>query len=1000
MSLSGRLRYGSFALLLTIHLQAAVASSWFMRPWQADDGLPGDTVSGVVQSADGYLWFTTQSGLARFDGVRILSVPLPIGRAQPIIFAMLLDRSGQFWLAQEAGVLVRMRGNAAVMLTRTNGLSRAQPLELVQTRDEAVWISYADGVVCRVRNEQVTRFDETNGPPGSGACCVATDERGELWFARGGQVGIYRQNQFVTLFTLPERFVHLRAARGGGMWINAGGRLLKYAGGAAAIELGRIDGDSVPRPMALYEDSSGILWIGTSASGLFTYDGKVIEQVPTSHARIRTITEDREGNIWVGTDGGGLNRLRRQVVEVQGKEEGLPFDTVRSVAEDPSGAIWAVLQDAQLARKDANGWKTISSTKDWPGGQATCVAADTNGVVWIGTYLRGLYRWQDGKFTVLRRNNGLAASSIRSLLVDREGSLWIAYSTGDTLQRYREGKFQDFELPANSRPIRTMCEDAAGNIWMANLDAQLLRLSGDLVVDETARTTEPYRPIRCLIATPDGSLWLGYSSVGLGRLKDGRFTRINQERGLQDNSICSLMPDDRGWMWLGSDHGIFRANLEELHAVADGEAAFVKCIGYGRDESLPSLQAYYGYSPGPAKTRDGRILIPTRLGLAVARPDLVQTNYVAPPVIIESALVDSRELLGTPTAGAVRLPPSHRKLEFHYTAPSFIDAENIRFRYRLEGFDDDWLDAGRERVARYPRLAAGTYEFRVQAENNAGVVNEAGATFRFVVTPFFWQHWWFIAGAVVFFTTAIFVVARYVSVRRLRLKVQQLERENALQKERARIAHDIHDDIGARMTQISLLAELTQQAITNPERAGEHVAQIAGMTRQGMKALDEIVWAVNPRNDTLQDLLDYGGQYAMDFLGAAGVRCRVDFPAVPLAQNLPADLRHALLMVLKEALNNVVKHAQATEVWLRVNLQGAELRWQIEDNGRGFSGVLPEDAFADGLRNMRQRLAEFGGSCAIESQPGAGVKITFVVAIGAGAPAGPPASANGAAPVP
>lgn len=958
-----------------------------MRSWQADDGLPGDTVTGVAQSADGYLWFTTQSGMARFDGVRMVNIPIPIGRTQPIIRAMLLDRSGEFWLAEEGGVLVRLAADArtATMLTTSNGLSRAQATEMAQTRDGAVWISYWDGVVCRVLGNAVTRFDETNGPPGSGVCCIATDAKGELWFARGGQVGIYRDNQFTTLLTLPERFVHVQPARDRGVWIEAGGRLLKYVGGGEAVELGKIDSEAAPRPMVLFEDRAGILWVGTSANGLFTYDGKKLEPVETSHARIRTITEDREGNIWVGTDGGGLNRLRRRVVELQGTAEGLPFDIVRSVAEDNTGAIWAVLQDAQLARNDGGGWKTISTTKDWPGGQATCVTSDKTGVVWIGTYLRGLYRWQNGNFTVLRKRDGLAATSVRSLLVDREGALWIAYSSGDVLQRYHNGRFENFELPANSRPIRTMCEDSTGNIWMANLDAQLLRFDGSRVVDETSHTTEPYRPIRCLTATPDGSLWIGYSTVGLGRLKDGKFTRINHERGLHDDSICSLMPDDRGWMWFGSDHGIFRASMDELEAVADRTASFVKCIGYGKDDALPSLQAYYGYSPGPAKLRDGRVLIPTRLGLVVAYPDLIRTNAAALPVIIESVLCDNKELRDEPRGGPIKLFPSHRRLEFRYTAPSFIDADNIRFRYKLQGFDDDWVNAEQERIAKYPRLAAGNYEFHVQAENNAGVVNEAGATFKFSVTPFIWQRWWFILGVVGLFTATVFVVARYVSVRRLHKKVQQLEQENALQRERARIAQDIHDDIGARMTQIMLLVEMTQQAAANPAQVGEHVSQIAGMTRQGMKALDEIVWAVNPRNDTLQDLLDYGGQYAVDFLGAAGIRCRVDFPMTPLTENLPADVRHALLMVLKEALNNVVKHAQATEVWLRVALEQGQLQWQIEDNGRGFASA-PDDALADGLRNMRERVAEFGGDCRLETRPGAGVKITVTLPINDGKP--------------
>jgi signal transduction histidine kinase len=208
--------------------------------------------------------------------------------------------------------------------------------------------------------------------------------------------------------------------------------------------------------------------------------------------------------------------------------------------------------------------------------------------------------------------------------------------------------------------------------------------------------------------------------------------------------------------------------------------------------------------------------------------------------------------------------------------------------------------------------------------------------------------------------------------------VRALEQESALQRERARIAKDIHDDLGARMTQISLLAELTEQAINNPQQARGQVAQIAGLTRQGMKSLDEIVWAVNPRNDTLADLLDYAGQYAVGFLQTAGIRCRVDFPSPPPVRNIAADLRHGLFLAVKEALNNAVKHSHATEVWLRVTVNNGAMEWRIEDNGRGFEQA-PDDALADGLRNMQQRLAELGGACSIEASHGNGVKIIFSV---------------------
>lgn len=436
------------------------------------------------------------------------------------------------------------------------------------------------------------------------------------------------------------------------------------------------------------------------------------------------------------------------------------------------------------------------------------------------------------------------------------------------------------------------------------------------------------------------------------------------------------MPDRFGRMWVASDHGIFSVVEKDLMDAADGQAIKVRCTRYGRDEGLPSVQGYYGYSPGAAVCRDGRILLPTHSGLVIAHPERVRDATVPPPVIIESLLVDNTVLSRTNR----ELAANHHKVEFSFTAPSFIEAEKVRLRYRLEGWDENWVEVepGGERHAVYSRLPAGDYTFHVIAGNSDGIWNDSGATMAFTVREFFWQPWRIVVLALILLTPISFVVARSILVRRLRLKVERLERENALQRERARIAQDIHDDIGAHMTQISLLAELAEQHINTPKQALEEVTQIATMSRMGIKALDEIVWAANPRNDTAADLLDYAGQYAVDFLRAAGVRCRVDFPNSPSQRILSGEVRHGMFLTVKEALHNVVKHAQATEVWLRVKESDAGLEWLIEDNGRGFASP-PDDALADGLRNMRERIAKIGGACSIESSPGAGARIRFNV---------------------
>jgi ligand-binding sensor domain-containing protein/signal transduction histidine kinase len=958
---------------------AASGSQWFHRDWQADDGLPGDNVTGVAQSRDGYLWIATQAGLARFDGVRFESVPLPVGRERPIIRAMLLDDAGRLWLAEEGGTVVRLFGGPPMMLGPADGLSKTQPLELVQDAEGSVWISNTDGTVCRIRGDRVKRYDVAEGLPVSGTACITRDENRRIWIAKGGKVGPIRDGKFAAVFTAPDRAVHLQGRRGGGVWVCAGDRLMRVTEDGVAKELAIIPPDtSLVRPTTLFEDRTGALWVGTAAGGLFRFDGTNVSRVETSHRRIRTIGEDRERNIWVGTDGGGLNRLRMQVVEIQGKDAGLPFDTVRSTCEDGQGNLWMVTQNGEVVNDVRGAWRTISGP-EWTGGQATCVTCAKDGAVWIGTFSHGLYRWDGRAFSVLRRADGLAQMSIRSLFADSRGDLWIAFSQGDVLQRLSAGQFHNYDLPPDSRAIRAFTEDAAGTVWMANLDMRLLRVAGGKIVDETAKTSEPYHPIRCLTATADGSIWIGYSSSGLGRLKDGVFLKIGREGGLKDDSICSIMTDGRGSMWVGSDHGIFRASLDDLQRTTPASEGSVRCVGYGRDEGLPSLQGYYGYAPGASRTRDGRILIPTHSGLAIAHPDRIHTNAVAPPVIIERVELDNHVVTSPPGAKKFLVPPGHRKIGFAFTAPSFIEPEKVRLRYRLDGWDEDWVEAASDRIAVYSRLPEGNYRFQVIAGNSDGVWNSVGADFRFGVAPFIWNTWWFRTAAAVLLVSAIFAGVRFLSLRRLRAQVLRLEKENAIEKERARIAQDIHDDLGARLTQISLLTELTKQSITEPAVAGAQVAKIASISRRGIKSLDEIVWAVNPRNDNLSDLLDYAGQYAVDFLGAAGVRCRVDFPVSPPERELSGEVRHGLFLAVKESLNNVVKHARATEVLLRVNTDDAGLVWEIADNGRGFEKA-PDNALADGIRNLRRRLEEIGGTCDITSRPGAGTVVRFSVA--------------------
>jgi signal transduction histidine kinase len=293
----------------------------------------------------------------------------------------------------------------------------------------------------------------------------------------------------------------------------------------------------------------------------------------------------------------------------------------------------------------------------------------------------------------------------------------------------------------------------------------------------------------------------------------------------------------------------------------------------------------------------------------------------------------------------------------------------VRFRYRLEGFEKDWVEAGTQRAAQYSFLPPGDYRFHVIACNSDGVWNEAGKLLALTVLPHVYETWWFRLMAGLILIGGIGGVVRSAVTRKLRLKLERLERQRAVERERARIARDIHDDLGASLNLIAVLGDLARQ-----DKAGERIERMSSTARQAVKSLDEIVWAVNPRNDTLAHLIDYTCQFATDYLRAAGVRCLLDVPEQLSAREVSANVRHNVFLAVKEALQNIVKHSQATQVWLRIMETSQGLRIGVEDNGRGFNGAPPGPE-ADGLSNMSQRLKEVGGECRVRSVAGQGTEI-------------------------
>jgi signal transduction histidine kinase len=531
-------------------------------------------------------------------------------------------------------------------------------------------------------------------------------------------------------------------------------------------------------------------------------------------------------------------------------------------------------------------------------------------------------RWQT--FTT---NNGLSANIVRAVADDTEGRLWIG-TEGGGLDCLKDGKITSLR-PSNGFPS-------------ANISA--------LYMDK------------------EGALWVGTLGNGLIRLEASRWVNYTTDNGLTANSVDYIIEDGYGCLWIGSNAGLMRVKKSDLNAFAAGQLDFIPCHSFGERDGLPSDECTLGSQPAACRAADGTLWFPTIAGLLAVDPDpaqiKIQTNTL--PVRIESVLIEGQEQgingpHGQPPRSVI-VPPGKEVLEIQYTGLNLENPRQVRFQYLMGGYVTNWTDAGQRRAAQYSKLPPGSYHFQVRARNEDGVWNPVAATLEVTVLPAFWQTASFQMSVAAALLAGIIALVYYVSTQKLQRQLAGLRQQQALEKDRARIARDIHDQVGASLTQVSLIGEMVESDKDDPAEVAAHARQISQTARETARALDEIVWTVNPSNDTLEGLLNYVCKHAEEYLAVAGLRYRLEAPAQLPAVPISPEARHNVFLAAKETITNIVKHARASEACIRLRLEPGAFTLEIEDNGRGPAGLAgPAAQTRNGLRNMRKRMEDIGG---------------------------------------
>jgi signal transduction histidine kinase len=962
---------------------------------EQDNVIPGGY--RITQTSDGFLWFVS-GDMHTFDGIRFVSWDGPpnygsisshdTGFGQ--IMNAFADHAGGLWVFGLRGI-VHLKGRVVISKSELDGLRNLQ--DMSEDPDGSLWVvrgnnAISDQPLCHVTDRAVRCFGKADGIPISPVSSILADGKGGFWL--GGQTALVHWHSGVSESYPIE-----------GLKSNAG-------------QLG-ITG--------LARGPDGSLWVGMLREGPGRGLGRLTKGVfqpfvtPTfdgSKLVVESMIFDRDGNLWVGSKNQGIFRIHGNLVDHYGRKEGLSSDSVDAVFEDREGILWAasptgtdnfrdpriasfstmeglgnvpmgvlagrdgtiwVASTGSLDRIEKNGTVSSIRTGDGlPGGQVTSMLEDRAGNMWVGVD-DGLYLFKDGRFRRLPEPNHKPLGLVVGMAEDIDGNIWAECAGNQgKLVRIRDFQVRE-EIPASQVPTgRTLAPDPQGGIWIGTLKGDLaLFRHGVLKTFPLNAKGDPF--IRQIIANEDGSVLAG-SAQGLVGVRQGKVRRMTTKNGLPCNFVTSFIQNREKRWWLYTDCGIVELPDSELQRWWANPEAVVQTRVY---DELDGAQAGRPDYNSAALSSDGRVWFASGVWVQMLDPSRLAQEALPAEVVIESVTVDRNEFRATDN---IKLSPHPRELQIDYTSPTFLIPQRVKFRYRLQGYERDWHEAGVRRQAFYTDLPPGEYSFRVIACNSDGIWNDRGAKLDFYVSPAYYQTNWFRALCVVLLLALLWAAYQY--------RVRQLHREFALTlearvRERTSIARDLHDTLLQSFHGLLLRFQIASQLLPDrpfeaKEKLDSTIEQAANALSEGRDAVQGLRVSTVQMNDLAQAINTLGEELAADPTQQSPPAFRVTLEGE--TRNLHPIVRDEIYRIAAEALRNAFRHAQAEHLEVEIRYDNQQFRMRVRDDGKGMDaavlgGQVPEGHF--GLNGMRERAKLVGGNLTVWSEVGAGTEVELLI---------------------
>ncbi len=972
-------RLGLLGVIATLLCAAEALAQYGVDKWTTTEGLPQNGNHSVIQAGDGYLWLTTYDGLVRFDGVRftIFDKTHTPGIATNRLGSLFEGRDGVLWIATELGGVIRHKAGAFTTYATEHGLPH--PYVRGITGDEAghVWVLANDRILIwdegRFRNATLDAADVPFRASEWDTQIFWAIERSTLHrFTRG----------VLSSRTLPSLLRNFAAERyaedpSGTVWF-----------ASPDGQVARLD----PSGTVSFDSDADVVYSGHRGQRWTMRVNQRLERrliLPglggDGGIQVRLFHEDREDNLWLTGDA-GLHRVRQRAVTTYSRQDGLVDRNVYPVYRDSHGTVWIGTWDSGLSRFQDGRFINYTVRDGLASGVMSAIGEDRDRQLWVASHHErngGLRVYRNGRFVTPDRDIVPPGSTVNAIYRDRAGALWFGTTRGlvqdlnGVTTRYG---MQD-GLPGDD--VHAFAEDAAGDLWIATY-AGLARWHDGRFSAWTERDGLPSNTIRALHVDRDNVLWIGTYDGGLGRYKDGRFARITSHDGLYDDGVFQILEDDEGHLWMTSNRGVHRVARRDLNAFADGLTRQIASMGFGTRDGMLSAECNGGSSPAGAKALDGTLWFPTQDGVAVIDPRRIGASAGPLPVTIESVLIDRSP---APLDAPIRVTPTQESLEITYTGLSFVQSDRLTFRYRLNGLDRDWVEAGTRRTAYYSHVPPGRYTFTVMAADSTGAWSPRTAEVSLEVVPPFWQTWWFATLSVLAAATVVgFGYHRRVStLERARVAQERFSRQliDSQERERRRIAAELHDSLGQQLLVIKNRALLGTTDGHEGPAARRQFEQISDAASQSIEEVRHIAYNLRPYHldrlgltNSVEDMIERVAATS-DIVFAADIE--------PIDGTIPKDMEINLFRIVQECLNNIIKHSESRHASLRMARRDRRVTITIHDDGKGFDPkatlTTPVPTRGFGMSGIAERVRMLGGRHTIISSPGHGTTIQIEVPV-------------------